>query len=553
MGGSADSRTGGAAALFDLTATLASEHDRRRLIARIVSSARALTGAERGCCFILDKTKRHLLAEGCDPAQAGQVQDVPLFVKGDRNNRHMVAHSAFTGRIVCLEDPYRYTGFDFTELYDADRRHGRRTFSLMTAPMRNHEGLTIGVLQLFNRLDGPEGHAIAFDAASEDLIGQFARQAAVSLNNLRLIEENARLIHALDESNRALREENARLKQSMAARPVFDQIIGSAPAMQRVFDLMAKVVDTDATVLVQGETGSGKELIASSIHASSKRRTKGFVAQNCAALPETLLESELFGYKKGAFSGAERDKKGLIELADGGTLFLDEIGDMPLNLQSKLLRVLQEREVRPLGGLQSIKVDVRVIAATHNDLKAKIRDGRFREDLYYRLAVFPIEMPPVRDRRDDVPLLVRYFLDAAAKGYGKQVRDVAPSAMECFLSYDYPGNVRELKNLVERAVLMVEDGGIILPDHLAPELREASAARPAAGQAPPAPDPAEDDRPLRQLLDAVEARAIRHRLDKLGGNQTRAAKALGISRRTLIEKMQKHGLVRQGESAGPEP
>ncbi|MGF1606842.1 MAG: sigma 54-interacting transcriptional regulator [Rhodothalassiaceae bacterium] len=543
-----------AAALIKLATALATERDVPALMARIVRSARELTGAEMGAAYILDKTKKRLLpiVSGCSVVDLppDRLAPVDLWAKGERNMRNHMAYAAFLGRIVRVDDAYRYSGFDFTGLYALDRALGYHTHSLLAAPMRDHEGLTIGTLMLANKKIAGRTEPVPFDQAAEDLVGAFAGQAGVALNNLRLIEENGRLIQALNRSNRQLKSENEALRQS-AQRSDFKQIVGAGPAMAKVFDLMARIADTDATILVQGETGTGKELVASAIHASSNRKDKGFVAQNCAALPETLLESELFGYKKGAFTGADRDKKGLIELAHHGTLFLDEIGDMPLNLQAKLLRVLQEREVRPLGGLAAVPVDVRVIAATHCNLKEQIRSGQFREDLYYRLAVFPIEIPPLRDRMEDVPALVDYFLQTSAAGFGKQVNGVSPGALECFLSYDYPGNVRELRNLVERAVLMVERGGTIMPDHLAAELTDGSAARPdrshAAGNGAAVAD--RPFRPLRDVAAEAEAQAIRSALESLNGNQTQTAKRLGISRRTLIEKMQKYGLAGNGDDA----
>ncbi len=540
--------------LFQHTAILPLERTLAGLADKVVHAAKALSRAEAGCCYVLDKSKRNLVLQALDPARSFSAMAVsktlPLFVNGDRNDRHLVAYTAFAGQITAVTDPYRYSGFDFSGLFEQDRIAKKRTYSLLTVPMRNHQGLTIGVIQLTNCRESKTGTHVSFSEETKDVLGVFAEQAAVSFNNLRLIEENTRLIQALGQSNEQLKIENEKLRKKLEKKTTFSEIIGQSGAMMEIFHLVEKVVDTDATVLIQGETGTGKELIASNIHKSSRRRDRGFVAQNCAALPETLLESELFGYKKGAFSGAERDKKGLIELADGGTLFLDEIGDMPINLQSKLLRVLQEGELRPLGALVPQSVDLRVIAATHQDLKAKIKMGCFREDLYYRLAVFPIEMPPLRDRRDDVPLLVRYFVGQSARRYDRDVPDISPGAMECFLSYDYPGNIRELKNLVERAVLMAGNGGTIMPDHLAADLSVAgSSAAPATAQL----DYFSDGKTLRDMLGDVEADMIRQKLALLNGNQTRAAKFLGISRRTLIEKMQKYGISRSAGTSVTDP
>ena len=313
--------------------------------------------------------------------------------------------------------------------------------------------------------------------------------------------------------------------------------------MRKVFALLKKVINTDATVLLRGETGTGKELIAQAVHYNSNRKKQEFVAQNCAALPETLLESELFGYVKGAFSGANADKTGLIELADGGTLFLDEIGDMPIGLQAKLLRVLQEKEVRPLGSTQTRKVNIRVVAATHCDLQEKIRAGEFREDLYYRLCVFPIELPPLHQRREDLPALLQHFISDFSERYDKDIIGISPAALDHLLHYDYPGNIRELRNVMERAVLMCESGASILPEHLAAEIVQSVA---------PASEELFQNLDNGNLRDAValfEAKLIERKLQAHDWNQTRTAVELSISRRTLIDKIQRHHIQRPGGGA----
>ena len=528
--------------LIAITTSLSTERDITRLLNMIVSSARRLTHAEVGCVHILDKTKRRLMPEVYQndrvEVAAPELPTVSLFLDDRRNTRNIGAYCAFSGKLVNIEDVYRYTGFDFQDLYDFDRRCGYKTRSVLAVPLRNHLNVTIGILQLMNRRDEASGALAPFPQAVEGIVRAFASQAAVALNNVQLIEQNRRLIEILDATNRDLERENQLLRERIRGRYEFSQIVGSSPAMQAVFDLMSRVLDTDATVLLNGETGTGKEMIARAIHHNCKRRDHEFVAQNCAALPENLLESELFGYLRGAFSGADKDKQGLIELAHNGTLFLDEIGDMPLALQSKLLRVLQESEVRPLGALEARRVNVRVIAATHCDLKEKIRDGSFREDLYYRLCVFPIELPPLRNRSEDIPVLLQHFLDQSAERFSKTVAGVSPRAFERFQNHDYPGNVRELRNLIERAVLMVEDGGTITPEHLSVELKRS---------AEKSPQPLEVDVGPVDLKDTVgryEAAIIERKLAHLNGNQTRAAEELGISRRTLIEKMHKYNIRR---------
>ncbi|MGY2374107.1 sigma-54 interaction domain-containing protein [Pseudomonas sp. SDO524_S393] len=298
-------------------------------------------------------------------------------------------------------------------------------------------------------------------------------------------------------------------------------LIGHCRAMDKTCRLIGKVINTSYTVLLRGETGTGKEVVARAIHAGGPRGTRAFVVQNCAAFPEGLLESELFGYRKGAFTGADKHYTGLFDTAHGGTLLLDEIGDMPLSLQAKLLRVLQEGEIRPLGASASHKVDVRIIAATHRDLAAMVAQGSFREDLYYRLAQFPIELPALREREGDVLLLARHFAEKACAALGKTPIDWSDDALDLLSSHDFPGNVRELKCLMERAVLLCDEG-TILPQHL-------SLSR--------APTDVVVDTTLRQRLERVERVFLIDCLHKNRGNRTRTARELGVARRTLLYRL----------------
>ena len=298
-------------------------------------------------------------------------------------------------------------------------------------------------------------------------------------------------------------------------------LIGHSAAMAETCRLIGKVLDSTYTVLLRGETGTGKEVVARAIHAMGPRRSKAFVVQNCAAFPEGLLESELFGYRKGAFTGADRDRPGLFDAADGGTLLLDEIGDMPLSLQAKLLRVLQEGEIRPLGASTAHKVDVRIVAATHRDLRAMVAQGSFREDLYYRLAQFPIELPALRQREGDIRELARHFAGKACVTQGRSPVSWSSQALDQLSCHSFPGNVRELKCLVERAVLMCDEG-VILPQHLMLPL-----ASPAQAT----------DATLRQRLERVERGLLIDCLHKNRGNRTRTARELGVARRTLLYRL----------------
>jgi transcriptional regulator with PAS, ATPase and Fis domain len=328
-------------------------------------------------------------------------------------------------------------------------------------------------------------------------------------------------------------QENFRLRREIEARYRFCRIKGNSPQILKVFQLCEKAIESDISVLILGETGTGKELVARSIHDNSSRRRKPFVSQNCGGIPETLLASELFGYRRGAFTGAVTDKRGLFEEADGGTIFLDEVGDMPLAMQVSLLRVLQEGEIRPVGATQSRKVDVRVISATNRDLAADVRRGLFREDLYYRLNVFPIPLPPLRERVGDIPILIRHVTRKHAEKSQKIVRGISRMTMDCLCSYAFPGNVRELENEIERAVAMVEANGVIELQHLSEKLRSDAAC--IGGSEPLRAT-------LKQQLESIEVKALKDALLRHSGNKSLAARELGLSRFGLIKKMQRFNL-----------
>jgi len=334
------------------------------------------------------------------------------------------------------------------------------------------------------------------------------------------------------ELRRMLAEAIGRKRLSETKKPQTDaretaaidaSIVGSAPAMIEVYKTVAQVAPTTATVLIVGESGTGKELVARAIHAKSPRAQKPFVAVNCAALPESILESELFGHEKGAFTGAASSKRGLFEEANGGTLFLDEVGDISPKMQVQLLRVLQEGEIRRVGGNDVVKVDVRVVAATNRDLKADVAAGRFREDLYFRLQVVTVRVPPLRERRQDIKLLVHHFLAKHAERLKRPVPRVASDAMDALEAYAFPGNVRELSHLVERAMLLAREGAVTSAD-LPKEIANGGKTTPANGGS------LVDDWPTLAVLDR---RYIDRVLARTGGNKTRAAEVLGIDRRTL--------------------
>jgi len=330
-----------------------------------------------------------------------------------------------------------------------------------------------------------------------------------------------------------LAEENKRLKSELSDKADFRTIVGQSKEMEKVFMVIRKVADTEASILITGESGTGKELVARSIHANSSRREAPFVAINCAAIPRDLLESELFGHMKGAFTGAIKDKTGKFQLADGGTLFLDEVGELPLELQPKLLRALQEKEVEPVGGTKVQKVDVRIVAATNLNIDKAIADGTFREDLYYRLSVIPLHLPPLRERRKDIPLLIRYFCTK----HGSDKVTFAKEVLETLVMYPWPGNVRELENTIERLLIM-RNGDEISLDELPEKFR---AALPIGHAVIKLPD---DGYPLEELEREVVVQA----LERNNWNQTAAARFLRIPRHTLIYRLEKYGIIVPGHT-----
>src|SRR5882672_1946081 len=347
-----------------------------------------------------------------------------------------------------------------------------------------------------------------------------------------------------------LTQEVARLKTGIQEVREFSALIGRHPRMQDVYKTIGRIAGSDVTVLLRGESGTGKELVARAIHHYSRRAGRPFVAVSAAAIPSTLLESEMFGHERGAFTDAKDRRLGKFELAHGGTLYLDEIGDMPLDLQAKVMRALQERTIERLGGQESIRVDVRVLAATNRDLEVAMRDGKFREDLYYRLNVVTLNLPPLRERRRDIPLLVEHFLAKHAPELGE--RAMAPDTLDRLVGYDWPGNVRELENVVQRAIVMAT-GGVILPEHLpiGPVSAAASVAIDATLEEIIERKLLECVRGLREhasanlydlMVGLVEKPLLRAVLRETGGNQVRAAQILGINRNTLRKKLTEHGI-----------
>ncbi|MCX7847868.1 MAG: sigma-54 dependent transcriptional regulator [bacterium] len=334
---------------------------------------------------------------------------------------------------------------------------------------------------------------------------------------------------------RVMARENEELRARVRARCGFGEMIGRTAGMQMVFQQIKQVAPTDTTVCIMGESGTGKELVANAIHEHSRRAGKAFVKVNCAAITETLLESELFGHEKGSFTGAWKQRKGRFELADGGTILLDEIAEMSPALQAKLLRVLQEQTFERVGGTETLRVDVRVIVATNADLRERIKQGTFREDLYYRVSVFPIVLPPLRERKEDIPLLVDHFVQEYAAEMRKEFRGISRAAMEKLIAYEWPGNIRQLQNAVERACVMAPCGGMIEVEHLPPEV----VAGERIGEVVKGSGSVELP---HATMDELERMAIEQALVRCGWNRTAAARMLNIGTKTLYRKMERYGI-----------
>ncbi len=403
--------------------------------------------------------------------------------------------------------------------------------SLLAVPLR-HQGEALGLLLVDHRLASG-----AFREEDVELLGGLAGAAATALGAVRdrselkrLKRRNANLQRQLGRRVKAEKEELQRLGTLDSVR--FGEVVGASPAIQDLFAQMERVMESDVPVLIQGESGTGKELVARALHFGGPRASRPFVVENCGALPDTLLESELFGHVKGAFTGATRNKAGRFEEADGGTLFLDEVGEMSQAMQQRLLRVLQEGEVRRLGSDELVKVDVRLVAATNQDLRVAVEEGRFREDLYYRLKVVLLELPPLRRREGDVRLLAEHFLSLEAAEQGRPRRELAAESLAALEACAWPGNVRQLRNEMRRVTLLSE--GPIAAEDLSPEVLQGAAGEPATDDA---------SLPLPERVLALESRAILDALARFQGNRSKAATSLGITRFALLRKIEKYGLA----------
>jgi Nif-specific regulatory protein len=503
--------------LFDLGTAFAARLELEELIPFVVRECAAALGAAGASVLLLTDDASQLYfpyVTATDAAIAERL--LRLRIPADQGVAGAVVQSGQGLRIDQASSDARFNP-------EADRFTGFTTRAILCVPLRGRTGM-LGVLQVVNPLERP-----SFDDADLQFLVALSGSVAVAIENARLYDTVRATASRLREQVGVLRRDVARLERGSA-------LLGDAASMEQVRRLVQSAAASPITVLIEGETGTGKELVAREIHRTSPRAEGGFVAVNCAALSDTLLESELFGHKRGAFTGATHDRAGYFEAAAGGTIFLDEIGEMPLGMQAKLLRVLQENEVTPVGDHRPRKIDVRVIAATNRDLAADAASGRFRTDLYYRLAAFPIRLPRLGDRSEDVASLAEHFLVISAERHGKHIPGFLQAALTQLARWSWPGNVRELQNEVDRAVALAADGQRIGPDLLSPRLTGGEPAAVAAEA------PAEELVPLRDARERFEVRYVASALKRFAGNVSHTAQALGISRVMLQKKMKQYGL-----------
>ncbi len=447
-----------------------------------------------------------------------------------------------------LAEALKKEGYDveaFSNGADAIERGRQQRVDLVLTDIRmgTVDGLT--VLREFKRFSPDTSIVLLTAFGSLEGAIEAIKQGAYDYLAKPFKKEEIKLVVQRSLDHCRLVRENTRFREELKTKDEWSPLVGSSPAMLEVYKLVARVSESKSTVLLQGESGTGKELIARAIHANGPRRDKPFVPVNCGALPDTLLESEMFGYEKGAFTGAVGTKAGLFEAANGGTLFLDEIGELGQALQVKLLRVMQDQEVRRVGGTGSLKVDVRIIAATNRDLEQFVKEGKFRDDLYYRLNVVRITLPSLAERKEDIPMLAHHFLQKCAAGSPQVVRGFLPETMALLKQYRWPGNVRELENAIERAVSL-SHGPLLTPDDLPEAIRNASASNGdvKASKA--------DEDEVCLTLEEVEKRHLIRVLKETKGNKVKAAKILGIDRRTLYRMAERFGLDLGEEPEGGE-
>jgi Nif-specific regulatory protein len=492
--------------LFEISQILDRSLDLHDELAPVLKAIARHTGMVRGTITLLNREKGELFIEAAHGLSGPQLER-GRYQAGEG----IVGKVVETGRPMIVprisEEPR------FLNRTHARKNVNRKDISFLCVPVKL-ENAVLGALSA-DRL-------FAGNVSLEEDLRLMTIIASMIARAVRLRQQS-------QEEREQLLKENVRLQHELRERFRPANMIGRSNAMQQVFDLIWQVAKSDATVLIRGESGVGKELVAHAIHYNSQRASKSFIRVNCAALPENVIESELFGHEKGAFTGATQQRKGRFELADKGTIFLDEIGDLSAHTQVRLLRVLQEREFERVGGNDTIGINVRVIAATNRDLEKLIEEGTFRQDLYYRLNVFPIHIPPLRERRTDVLELANFFVEKYSKDNHKYVRRVSTPAIDMLMSYHWPGNVRELENCVERAVLLTTDD-VVHGHHLPPTLQTAEATNTLMKGT------------LEEALDRLEREMIIEALKNTRGNRAKAARELGITERLMGLRVKKHGI-----------
>jgi Nif-specific regulatory protein len=478
--------------LIEINTLINSEYsDGRELLRTIIESATRLMEAEASSLLLVNPENNKLYFEISLGAKGPEVQRFSLNM-----GEGIAGWVAVNNRSLIVND----VESDSRWLVDISKKINFPTKSILAVPMRMKERC-VGVIEIINKIDGGN-----FSEEDLEWLEIFATQAAIAVQNSRSLQK--------------VQEEITLLQDEIQTDKGYHTFIGESKAIREKLEIVLRAAKTDSSVLLLGESGVGKELFAEQIHLHSPRSNNPLIRVNCAALPENLLESELFGHVKGAFTGASSDRRGRFELADGGTIFLDEIGDLPLNLQVKLLRVIQHRMFERVGGSEPIKVDVRIIAATNKDIEVEVETGRFRADLYYRLNVLPIYIPPLRERRDDIPILADFFLRRFNREIKKQITGFVPGAMEVLLSYSWPGNVRELENAIERAVVITQKDTITTDLFVMDQISERA-------------EDAYNGRSLKEAVNIFKKHYIRQTLDMNRWNQTKTAKLLGIQRTYL--------------------
>lgn len=492
--------------LFEISQTLDQSLDLKQVVYPVLKSIAEHVGMLRGTITLLNKQSGEIVIEAAYGLSESQ-----------RERGKYKLGEGITGKVVQTGQPMIIPRISEEPLFlnrtNARKGLKKKDISFICVPIKL-ENETIGSFSVDRLFD--EDTTLEEDVRLLSIIASMIAQAV-------------KFRQTVQEERNQLLEENSRLQEELKDKFHPSNIIGNSRAMQQVYDLIAQVAKSDTTVLIRGESGTGKELVAHAIHYTSHRASQPFIKVNCAALPETVIESELFGHEKGAFTGAVSMRKGRFELANGGTIFLDEIGDLSPATQIKLLRVLQEKEFERVGGNETIRTNVRVITATNRDLEALMENGQFREDLYYRLNVFPIHLPPLRERRGDIILLADHFVDKYSKANHKTIKRISTPAIDLLMIYHWPGNVRELENCIERAVLLSSDE-VIHGHHLPPSLQSAESTNTSLHGT------------LDEALDKLERELIQDALKSTKGNMAKASRLLGITERIMGLRIHKHNI-----------